>query len=113
MPSAGFVMNRNSFVHLFDAAKIAPNVNAPPKQRNGYPEQIVGKNTTIYYPGGYGTLKNVNETIQTSGPSGMFQAGGGRSLRKTMRNTMQKKERRNKRKAMKRTTKRYNKYSCK
>ena len=40
----------------------------------------------VYYPGGYGSLREVSRMIQEAGPSGLAQAGGSRSrqqLRKT------------------------------
>jgi hypothetical protein len=36
----------------------------------------------VYYPGGYGSLREVSRMIQEAGPSGLAQAGGSR-LRKT------------------------------
>ena len=46
----------------------------------------------VYYPGGYGSLREVSRMIQEAGPSGLAQAGGSR-LRKTQSSRQRQRQR--------------------
>ena len=39
----------------------------------------------VYYPGGYGSLREVSRMIQEAGPSGLSQAGGSRQRQQQRR----------------------------
>lgn len=80
---------------LFDGT--APNQGNDYHVGGEYPEQVAGENSMVYYPGGYGTLREVNRMIQEAGPGGLAQAGGsyGRS-RSRLRSRKYRKQRKQK-----------------
>ena len=66
-------------VKLFDGT--GPNQGSDYHVGGDYPEQVAGDDSMVYYPGGYGTLREVSRMIQEAGPSGLAQAGGSRRQR--------------------------------
>jgi hypothetical protein len=71
-----------------------------PSGPSGRPRYVGGEpaDAMVYYPGGYGSLREVSRMIQEAGPSGLAQAGGSRSrqqLRKT-RSSRQRSRKNNK-----------------
>ena len=67
-PCSGEMIAASQVVELFDGTGPAgPAVGGSAEDA-----------ATVYYPGGYGSLREVSRMIQEAGPSGLSQAGGSR-----------------------------------
>jgi hypothetical protein len=66
-------------VELFDGAQVAPGVGND-LHVGGY-ENDFGADKPVYFPGGYGTVGSLAESVREAGPVGFSLAGGGRRLK--------------------------------
>lgn len=84
-------------IKLFDGT--GPNQGSDYHVGGEYPEQVAGADSMVYYPGGYGTLREVSRMIQEAGPGGIAQAGGsykGSYKRSSSRSRKHRKQRKQK-----------------
>ena len=84
-------------VELFDGVNVAPGAGRDLFVGGDYPEQQSGaSDRTVYYPGGYARLSDLNEA---GGPQGLAdQMGGGRRNQRKSRRRQMKRGRKSKRK---------------
>lgn len=64
-------------VELFDANQVAPGVGND-LHVGGY-ENEMDSGRAVYFPGGYGTVASLAESVREAGPVGFSLSGGGRS----------------------------------
>ena len=63
-------------VELFDGALVGPGVGND-LHVGGY-ENELDSGRAVYFPGGYGTVASLAESVREAGPVGFSLAGGGR-----------------------------------
>ena len=86
-------------VELFDANQVAPGVGND-LHVGGY-ENEMDSGRAVYFPGGYGTVASLAESVREAGPVGFSFSGGGRSRKS--RNTKKSRNARKQRKTRKST----------
>jgi hypothetical protein len=66
-------------VELFDGAQVAPGVGND-LHVGGY-ENDMDSGRAVYFPGGYGTVGSLAESVREAGPVGFSLSGGSRRLK--------------------------------
>ena len=66
-------------VELFDGAQVAPGVGND-LHVGGY-ENDMDSGRAVYFPGGYGTVASLAESVREAGPVGFSLSGGSRRLK--------------------------------
>jgi len=81
-------------VELFDANQVAPGVGND-LHVGGY-ENDMDSGRAVYFPGGYGTVASLAESVREAGPVGFSLSGGGRrrKSRKARKSRKSRKSRR-------------------
>lgn len=84
-------------VDLFDANNVAPGAGRDLFVGGDYPEQQAGAGDhTVYYPGGYALLRDLNEA---GGPQGLADQMGGGQRRQRRRSQRKRQSHRSKKRS--------------